>query len=216
MKVLMVNGSAHEKGCTYTALMEIGKTLQEEGIDFEIFQLGSKPVQECIGCNGCKTPENNGQGCVFDDDLVNRFAEASYEADGFVFGSPVYYGHPSGRLLAFMDRLSFSRWDGKVYPPFMFKPAAAVVSARRGGTTATLDAITKHFGNTQMITVGSTYWNLVHGMTPEEVRQDLEGLQAMRNLARNMAWLIKSIQAGKRSGLALPETETQYATNFIR
>ena len=216
MKVLMVNGSAHEAGCTFTALEEVGKTLNQEGIDYEIFQIGNKPVQECISCNGCKSEKNNGKGCVFNDDIVNRFAEAAYEADGFVFGSPVYYGHPTGRMLAFMDRLFFSRWDGKVYEPFMFKPAAAVVSARRGGTTATMDAITKHFGNTQMITVGSTYWNNVHGMTPDEVRQDLEGMQCMRNLARNMAWLIKSIEAGKKAGLNRPESETEYATNFIR
>lgn len=216
MKVLMVNGSAHEKGCTYTALEEVGKTLQAEGIDYEIWQLGSQPVRECIACNWCKKKDHLGVGCVFDDDLVNKFTQAACEADGFVFGSPVYYGHPSGRLLAFMDRMSFSRWDLKVYPPFMFKPAAAVVSARRGGTTATLDAITKHFGNTQMIQIGSTYWNLVHGMSPEEVRQDEEGMQAMRNLGRNMAWLIKSIRAGKEAGLELPASETDHATNFIR
>ena len=215
MKVLMVNGSSHERGCTYTALKEIGNILKEEGIDYEIFQLGSKPVQECIACNKCKKPENLGIRCVFDD-VVNEFAKAAIDADGFVFGSPVYYGHPSGRLMAFMERLFFSQWDLKVYKAFMFKPAAAVVSARRGGTTATLDAITKHFGNTQMITVGSTYWNLVHGMSADEVRKDEEGLQAMRNLGRNMAWLIKSINAGKESGIALPETETTYATNFIR
>ena len=148
--------------------------------------------------------------------ILNEFAKKAYEADGFVFGSPVYYGHPAGNLLSFMDRLFFSCWDGAVYKPFMFKPAAAVVSARRGGTTATIDCITKHFGNTQMITVGSTYWTLVHGMSPEEVKQDEEGLQAMRNLGRNMAWLIKSIKAGKDSGIELPETEAKYVTNFIR
>lgn len=216
MKVLMVNGSAHENGCTFTALTEVGETLKSLGIDYEIFQIGNKPFRECISCGGCKTPENNGKGCVFNDDIVNEFSEKAYEADGFVFGSPVYYGHPSGNLLSFMDRLSFSTWDGAVYKPFMFKPAAAVVSARRGGTTASLDCLQKHFGNTQMITIGSTYWPLVHGMTPDEVKKDEEGLQAMRNLARNMAWLIKCINAGKEKGIALPETEAKYVTNFIR
>lgn len=215
MKVLMVNGSSHEKGCTYTALTEVGKTLQKEGIDYEIFQIGKKPFRECISCGGCKTPENNGLGCVFDDDLVNEFGKAAYEADGFIFGSPVYYGHPSGSLLSFMDRLFFSNWN-QVYTPFMFKPASAVVSARRGGTTASIDAIMKHFVSTQMLTVGTSYWPLVHGMTPEDVLQDEEGLQAMRNLGRNMAWLIKSLKAGKDSGLCIPQTECDYTTNFVR
>ncbi len=216
MKILMVNGSPNEKGCTYTALHEIGKSLNDEGIDYEIFQLGKKPIQECIACGGCKTKENNGKSCVFDDDLVNRFAEAAYNADGFVFGSPVYYGHPSARLLAFMDRLFYSQWNGATYPAFMFKPAAAVVSARRAGTTAAIDSITKHFGNAQMLTIGSTYWGMVHGATAQDVYKDEEGLQAMRNLGRNMAWLLKVLKHAKESGLTPPTAEAQYVTNFIR
>lgn len=211
MKVLMLNGSSNLKGCTYTALTEIGKILNLEGIDYEIFQIGAKPIRDCIACNKC-----SGEGCIFDDDTVNQFLRKANDADGFIFGSPVYFAHPSGRLLSFLDRAFYSNGKNELYQSFQFKPGAAIVSARRGGTTASLDAINKYFGIAQMPTVGSTYWNMVHGQTPEDVRKDEEGLQTMRNVGRNMAWMLKCFASGKQNGIALPQTETTYATNFIR
>lgn len=207
MKVLLFNGSPKSSGCTFTALSEIAATLNEQGIETEILQLGNKPVRDCIGCNGCV-----GKGkCVFGDDLVNEWIQKAADADGFVFGSPVYYAHPDGRLLSVMDRLFYAGGAS-----FVRKPAAAIVSARRAGTTASLDAITKHFTINQMPVVSSTYWNMVHGNTPDEVRQDGEGMQTMRNLALNMAWLIKCIKAGEAAGITAPATEKKIKTNFIR
>lgn len=211
MKVLMLNGSSNAKGCTYTALSEIGKVLNDENIDFEIFQMGAKPVRDCIGCNKC-----NGESCIFTDDNVNEFVQKAYEADGFIFGTPVYFAHPSGRILSFLDRAFYSNGKDELYEAFAYKPAAGVASARRGGTTAAIDALNKHFGIAQMPTVGSTYWNMVHGQKPQEVVKDLEGMQTMRNIGRNMAWMIKCFASGKENGIALPATETVYATNFIR
>ena len=205
MKVLLLNGSANQKGCTYTALEEIGRTLQAEGIDYEIFQMGGQPVRDCIGCGQCTD-----QGCVFADDLVNAFVQKAREADGFVFGTPVYYAHASGRILSLLDRAFYSSKDA-----FIHKPAAAVASARRAGTTASLDDLNKYFGITQMPTVGSSYWNMVHGNRPGEVLQDAEGLQTMRNIAHNMAWLLKCIQAGREQGIG-PQTESGSWTNFSR
>ena len=161
MKVLMLNGSSNLKGCTYTALTEIGNILNEEWIDYEIFQIGVKPVRDCIACNKCSP-----KGCIFNDDGVNQFLQKANEADGFVFGSPVYFAHPSGSLLSFLDRVFYSNGKSKLYKSFRYKPGAAVVSARRGDTTASLDAINKYFGIAQMPTAGSTYWNMVHGQTP--------------------------------------------------
>lgn len=207
MKVLLLNGSANAKGCTYTALMEIADTLAEEGIETELFQLGAEPLRDCIGCGGCR----KGNGCVFREDSVNEFVEKAREADGFVFGTPVYYAHPSGRILSFLDRAFYSGSAA-----FRLKPGMAVASARRGGTTASLDVLNKYFGIGQMITVGSTYWNMVHGNRPEEVRQDLEGLQTMRNAARCMAWMLKCMEAGKEQGIALPDMKKEFSTNFIR
>lgn len=206
MKVLMLNGSCHEAGCTYTALEEIGRVLQSEGIDYEIFQLGGGPIRDCIGCRQCTE-----DGCVFDDDGLHLFLEKARKADGFVFGTPVYYAHPSGRVLSFLDRAFFG--SGEI---FAGKPGAAVASARRGGTTAALDAMNKYFGISQMPTVGSTYWNMVHGNCPDEVRQDAEGLQTMRNVGRSMAWLLRCIAAGREAGITLPRAEQSYVTNFIR
>ena len=192
MKVLLLNGSSNLKGCTYTALEEIAKTLQEEGIDTEIFQIGAEPLRDCIGCGGC----SKGNGCVFRDDCVNEFVEKAKEADGFVFGTPVYYAHPSGRIMSFLDRAFYSGGAA-----FRFKPGMAVASARRAGTTASLDAINKYFGINQMPTVGSTYWNMVHGNCPEEVRQDLEGLQTMRNAAKCMAWMLNVLRLERHKTL---------------
>ena len=207
MKVMLVNGSSHIHGTTMKALEEMARIFEEEGIETEIIQLGSKPLADCIQCNACR---KSGE-CVFKDDGVNEFVEKAKEADGFVFGTPVYYAHPSGRIMSFLDRAFYSGGAA-----FRFKPGMAVASARRAGTTASLDAINKYFGINQMPTVGSTYWNMVHGNCPEEVRQDLEGLQTMRNAAKCMAWMLKCFEAGKAQNIALPDTKKEVSTNFIR
>ena len=206
MKILMLNGSPRPNGNTFLALSEIGKQLKEEGFDYEIFQIGGAPIRDCLGCGKCT--EN---GCVFTDDSVNEFIAKAKDADGFVFGTPVYYAHPSGRILSFLDR-AFCSGSGA----FRFKPGAAVAVARRGGTTASFDCLNKYFGISQMPVVGSTYWNNVHGAAPGEAALDAEGLQTMRNLARNLAWMLKCFEAGKKSGIPLPETEKGNRTNFIR
>ncbi len=206
MKVLMLNGSCHLNGCTFTALEEIGKTLEELGIEYDIFQLGSAPIRDCTGCHGCTE-----DGCVFTDDAVNDFVAQAKAADAFIFGTPVYYAHPSGRILSFLDRAFYSSKSA-----FAFKPAAAIASARRAGTTSSIDVLNKYFTLAMMPVVSSSYWNMVHGNSPDDVKQDLEGLQIMRNLGRNMAWLMKSIEAGKKLSIPLPENETKFRTNFIR
>ena len=206
MKVLMLNGSAKKEGNTYQSLLEVGKELERQGIEYEIFQIGGQPVRDCIGCGQC-----NENGCVFADDKVNEFVAKAKEADGFVFGTPVYYAHPSGRVLSFLDRVFYS--SGRA---FAFKPAASVAVARRGGCSASFDVMNKYYGICQMPVAGSTYWNMVHGNSPEEVEQDLEGLMVMRTLGRNMAWLLKSIDAGKAHGILAPAAEPKTRTNFIR
>ena len=207
MKVLMINGSAHEKGCTYTALSTVAAALQEEGIDSEIVQLGGEPYRDCIGCRACRKLGK----CVFDDDIVNKLVEKAKSADGFVFGTPVYYSHPSGRLLSVLDRAFYSGGAA-----FAYKPAAAVASARRAGTIASIDVINKHFTINKMPVISSTYWNEVHGNTPEDVLQDKEGLQTMRNLGKNMAWALKLIDEGKKLDIAAPVPESGARTDFIR
>lgn len=206
MKVILVNGSGRAKGCTYTALTEVAKTLEKHGINTEIFQVGTEPISGCISCVSClKT------GKCFRNDLVNEFLEKAAEADAFVFGSPVHYAAASGSLTSFMDRVFYA---GRRL--FAFKPAAAVVSCRRGGAASAFDQINKYFTINNMPIVSSQYWNMVHGNTPEEVRQDLEGMQTMRTLGNNMAWLLKCIEAGKAAGVSLPENEPKVMTNFIR
>lgn len=209
MKVLLVNGSPHEKGCTYTALTEIAKTLKQENIDSEIFWLGNKPIGGCIACHTCaKTGK-----CVFDD-KVNVFTAMAKKADGFVFGSPVHYAAATGNLTAFMNRVFYSDSCGKGRA-FYLKPAAAVLSARRAGTTAAFDQLNKYFTISQMPILSSRYWNMVHGYTPEDVQKDAEGMQIMRILARNMAWFLKCKAAGAAAGVSLPKTERTVLTNFI-
>lgn len=208
MKVVLVNGSPRPNGCTYTALSEVAGALEENGVATEIFQLGVKPISGCIACGSCAKT-----GRCFMDDPVNRFLDLALTADGFVFGSPVHYASASGMLASFMDRAFYASRDPKRYA---YKPAAAVVSARRAGTTAALDQINKYFLISGMPIVSSRYWNMVHGSMPEDVRKDLEGLQIMRVLGRNMAWLMKSIEAGRAAGLTLPEREEPLRTNFIR
>jgi multimeric flavodoxin WrbA len=208
MKVLLINGSPKSQGCTYTALSEVAKELEKQNIETEIFHVGTKPIRGCTACGGC-FKDNSGK-CVFDDDTVNIALEKAKEADGFVFGSPVHYAAASGQITSFLDRFFFAG-DG-----FEYKPGAAVVSCRRGGSTAAFEQLNKYFTISNMPVVSSQYWNMVHGSTPEEVRQDLEGMQTMRTLGKNMAWLLKSIQAGKEAGVALPEKEPRAVTNFIR
>ena len=207
MKVLLINGSSHEHGCTATALAEVAKELEAQGIETSIRWLGVKPIRDCVACGGCK----NGGGCVFKDDPVNALVEEARNSDGFVFGTPVYYAHPSGRLLSFLDRAFFSGSSA-----FVHKPGAAVASARRAGTTASFDAVNKYFTIAQMPVVSSTYWNMVHGTCAEDVLRDEEGLQTMRNLGRNMAWLLRCIALGRENGIPAPEAERTYQTNFIR
>lgn len=208
MKVLMLNGSPHKQGCTFTALSEIAKELEKQGIESEIIHLGKVEVRDCIGCKACRKLDCK---CVFDDDIVNVIINKAKECDGFIFGTPVYYAHASGRLLSVLDRVFYS-----ASAVFAHKPGAAVASARRAGTTASLDDINKYFGIAGMPTVPSTYWNNVHGNTAEQTANDLEGLQTMRNLARNMAWMLKCFEAGKKQGIEPPTPERDFQTNFIR
>lgn len=193
MKVVLINGSRREKGCTYTALGEVSKVLNENGIETEIFHVGVKAI--------------NGEM----DSIVKEVASAVKTADGFIVGSPVYYASPSGEVMAFLDRLY-----GVAEADLRFKPAAAVTSARRAGTTATLDVLNKYFEYNQMPIISSRYWNMVHGSNPEDVFKDEEGMQIMRTIGKNMAWILKSIEAGKAAGVAQPVAEEKIFTNFIK
>lgn len=206
MKVILVNGSPKEKGCTYTALCEVAGALEKNGIETEIFQVGAKPIAGCIGCGACSKT-----GKCFVDDGVNEFVEKAKAADGFVFGSPVHYAAASGALTSFLDRAFYGK--GAV---FAGKPGAAIVSCRRGGASAAFDQLNKYFTISNMPVVSSQYWNQVHGNTPEEVRKDAEGMQTMRTLGNNMAWLLKCIEAGAAAGITFPEREPVVKTNFIR
>lgn len=210
MKVLLVNGSPHAQGCTYTALCEIEKTLKAEGVEAEHFWLGNKPISGCIACGSCAKMGH----CAFDD-CVNVFLSLAKDADGFVFGSPVHYAAASGALTSFMDRLFYTDSAGG-HRSFYLKPAACIFSARRAGTTAAFDQINKYFTISQMPIVSSCYWNMVHGSKPEDVKQDEEGLYIMRVLARNMAYLLKCRQAAEAAGVSLPQQEAPCRTNFIR
>lgn len=205
MKVILVNGSSRKHGCTGAALCEVERALKEEGIETEQFFIGNEPMSDCIACHKCSETGK----CVFNDS-VNEFVEKAKDADGFVFGSPVYYAHPSGRLLTFMDRAFYS--GGKA---FAFKPGAAVLSARRAGTTASFDVINKYFTICSMPIVSSTYWNHVYGRQPQDVAQDEEGLMTMYNMGKNMAWMLKCIDLGKQNGIPHPENQ-KVLTNFTR
>ena len=201
MKVLMLNGSAHTHGNTYIALEEIGKTLKEEGIDYEIFQMGGKPVRDCIGCGQCTE-----KGCVFDDDAVNEFVAKAKEADGFVFGTPVYYAHPSGRVQSFLDRVFYSSGRN-----FACKPGAAVAVARRGGCSASFDVMNKYFGISQMPVAGSTYWNSVHGRSGICLRQSWVFSHLMTDCASILVFRRDSVT------LHLPElSEMPFITSKLR
>lgn len=207
MKVLLVNGSPHEHGCTDRALKQVSESLAKYGVDSEIFWIGNKPISGCIGCGACK----KGLGKCAIDDVVNEFVNKAADFDGYIFGSPVHYAAISGAMGAFMDRAFYS--GGK---KMAYKPAAGVVSCRRGGASAAFDQLNKYFTINNMPVVSSQYWNQVHGNSAEQVEQDLEGLQTMDILAKNMAWLLKCIEAGKAAGIACPEPEKPVRTNFIR
>jgi multimeric flavodoxin WrbA len=208
MKVLLINGSPKVHGCTYTALSEVAKEIEQAGIETEIFHVGNEPIRGCTGCGHCSRTKSG--ICVFNDDTVNIGLEKAKEADGFIFGSPVHYAAASGMITSFLDRFFYA---GNCLE---YKPGAVVLSCRRGGATAAFDQLNKYFTIRNMPVVSSQYWNMVHGNTPEEVKQDLEGMQIMRTLGKNMAWLLKSIEAGKAAGITLPEKEVRVATNFIR
>ena len=208
MKVLLVNGSPHEKGCTYTALAEVAAKLNKNGIETELIWLGTEPIRSCLGCRGCYNLKNR---CVFGGDAVEAAQKLMESCDGIVVGSPVHYAGASGQVTSFLGRLFYSS-----SAILQNKPAAAVVSCRRGGASAAFEALNKFFQMSNMPVVTSQYWNQVHGNTPEEVLQDLEGLQTMRTLADNMTWLLRSIKAGENSGISLPEREAKVRTNFIR
>lgn len=205
MKVILLNGSSHDDGATASLLKEIEDTLKGEDIETEVFFIGNDAIRDCIGCRKCASLGK----CVFDD-KVNEFVEKARSADGFVFASPVYYAHPSGRLLSFLDRAFYSGSSA-----FFHKPAAAVLSARRAGTVASYDVINKYFGITSMPIVTATYWNQGYGNNKAESMQDTEGHDTMKNLALNMAWLLKCIDAGKKLGIDAPENKKR-AMNFIR
>ncbi len=210
MKVLLINGSAHERGCTYRALCEMEKTLREEGIDTEIIQLTGAPIRGCTGCGACFHMKQN--RCVHDDDAVNRVLEKCESADGFVFGSPVHYASAGGAITCLMDRMFYA--GSRL---MRTKPACAVVSARRAGTTAALDQLSKYFIIAGMPVAPSQYWPMVHGNTPEEVEQDEEGLQVMRTLGRNLAWMVKSFALAREHGIEPPKPEVPRKwTNFVR
>jgi multimeric flavodoxin WrbA len=202
----MINGSPHKNGCTYTALSEIAGALSEGGVDSEILHIGTEPVRGCTACGGCAQTGR----CVFDD-TVNEALKEMDACDGLIVGAPVHFSSPAGSMIAFLDRMFYANRRR-----FAHKPAAAVISARRAGTTASLDVLNKYFTISQMPVVSSTYWNMVHGQCPEDAVQDAEGMQTMRNLGRNMAWLLRCIEAGRESGVLPPEAEKGFKTNFIR
>ena len=209
MKVLLLNGSPNEKGCTHAGLLELAETLQKEGCDTEIFHIGKQPISGCVACYGCR--ETNPGRCVISDQ-VNTFLEAAEKADGFIFGTPVHFAAAGGAITSFMDRLFFSAGNDVFY----LKPAAAVVSARRSGTTSAFDQLNKYFTIREMPVISSTYWNMIHGRKPEDVKRDEEGLQTLRTLARNMAWFLRCKAAGANAGVALPQREKPLRTDFIR
>ena len=203
MKVLLLNGSAHVNGCTARALKEIEEILNNEGIETELVQTGNKDIRGCIACNSC---HENGK-CIFND-LVNEVAQKFKESDGLIVGTPTYYAGSNGNIISLLDRLFYSTDFDKT-----MKVGAAVVSSRRAGSTSAFDEINKYFTISGMPIVSSTYWNEVHGFTAEDVEKDLEGLQTMRNLARNMAFMIKSINLGKEK-FGMPEKEVGLHTSF--
>ena len=212
MKVLMLNGSWNKDGSTKAGLQEMAKTFVAEGVDTEIVDIGAQPIADCMACNKCAELKR----CVFANDAVNAFAEKAKTADGFVFGSPVYYAHPSGRIQSFLDRLFFLTMNADRYASLRHKPCASIVVARRAGTSASFDVLNKYATISQMIVVGSSYWNEFHALTKDDVPGDPEGLQTLRNLARNMVYVMKCQKAGREVGILPPANESDAITNFVR
>lgn len=210
MKVLLVNGSPHKNGCTYTALKAIADQLKQDGIDSEIYYIGTDAVRPCMACRACAKLGK----CVIDD-KVNEFVNKAAEFDGYIIGSPVHYASASGVIVPFLDRAFFSAFVGG-RAIFRHKPGSAVVSARRAGTTTTLDQLNKYFQIAEMPVISGRYWNMVHGASPEEVLQDKEGMQNMRILAKNMAYFLKCKETAAKAGILPPEAEKIEFTNFIR
>lgn len=207
MKVLLLNGSPHKNGTTFAALSEVASTLEAQGIEAEIFHVGNGPIYGCIGCGRCKEAGK----CVYQDDIVNTIIEKAKEADGFIFGAPVHYAGPAGIMHTVLDRAFYAGSYA-----FAYKPGAAVVCCRRGGATASFDSLNKYFTIANMPVVPSQYWNMVHGANAEDAKKDAEGLQTMRTLARNMAWMLRCFAAGREAGITIPEREPAQRTNFIR
>ena len=212
MKVLMLNGSCNANGSTRAGLDIMAGTFAEEGVETEIVTVSGKPIADCIACGKCAELKR----CVFANDAVNDFAEKAKTSDGFVFGSPVYYAHPSGRIQSFLDRLFFSTMNADRYASLRHKPCASIVVARRAGTSASFDVLNKYATISQMIVVGSTYWNEFHALTKEDVPEDPEGLQTLQNLARNMVYVMKCLKAGRDAGIMPPATKEEVFTNFVR
>lgn len=209
MKVILINGSPKSNGCTFTALSVFAEELKKSGIESEIVHVGTTPVQDCVSCGGCRkvTPGK----CVIKNDMINEIIDKIAAADGLVIGSPVYYAHPTGRILSVLDRVFYAGGAS-----FAHKPAFAIASARRAGTSSSLDCLQKYINIASMPLVPSTYWPMVHGNRPEDVMQDEEGLQSLRNGANNMAWMIKCIELGKQNGVQPPILEKKVRTNFIK
>ena len=212
MKVLMLNGSWNQDGSTKVGLDEMAKVFAAEGVETEIVTIGGKPIADCMACGKCKELGR----CVFANDSVNEFADKAKTADGFVFGTPVYYAHPSGRIQSFLDRFFFSTMRADGDAALHHKPVASIVVARRAGTSASFDVMNKYAGISQMITVGSTYWNEFHALTKDDVPQDPDGLQTLRTLARNMVYVMKCQKAGRDAGILPPANESGVFTNFVR
>lgn len=210
MKVLLINGSPHKEGCTYTALCEVGNALNSCGVDTAVFWIGNRPLSGCIACHRCSE-----QNCCVIGDTVNEFLKIAGDYDGFIFGSPVHWGGATGAITSFLDRAFYADLNGNGNR-FYLKPAAAVLSARRAGTTASWDQLNKYFGLMQMPIITSRYWNMIHGTAPEEVRQDLEGMQTMRILGRNMAFFLRCKEVALFNGVPFPVQEPAQYTNFIR
>ena len=212
MKVLMLNGSWNPNGSTGAGLDVMAEIFAKEGVETEIVALGAKPIMDCVACGKCGELKK----CVFSNDLVNDFVAKAANSDGFVFGTPVYYAHPSGRIMSFLDRVFFSSMSADLYASFRHKPCASIVVARRAGTSASFDVLNKYAGISQMITIGATYWNEFHALVKEDVPQDEDGLQTLRNLARNMVYVMKCVDVARKAGVAPPPTEANFMTNFVR
>ena len=209
MKVLLVNGSPRKEGNTYLALREVAASLEAQGVETEIFWIGNQPINGCLMCGACGR-----NSCCVIKDVVSEFYEKAQEADGFVFGSPVHFAGPAGNFCSFMDRLFYSSInDGHT---FCMKPAAAITVARRAGTSATLDRMNKYITYGHMILISSSYWNMAFGCARGEVAEDAEGLQTMRNVGLNMAYVLKCLNAGKQQGVEKPEHYRGARTNYIR